>query len=334
MLAGGEGLTTLRQQIDKHFDQGEIVLLCADLGVNFQHIPGETKLLKIQHFILYMNRRGRMDDLITCLQQERPHVDWSIYQPVEPQPETDSENGEGDDDRSAIPIGEPLPRVPESEETITIVERLISLLRQRRRWLLYAGMTLILIIGWRFFSPLALGLLSPQLAVDENPTVLPSSTATPPASLTPTTETSPASAFSDQSIPTPTVTPSATATPTASHTPTATAVPTDTETPTPTCTPSRPSDWVLYTVQLGDTLSTLAVPRGTTVERIQEVNCIEGTVISTGQRILLPRSPFSTTMPAPTATQGSGTSPPPPPPPTDPPTVIPSRDTPVPPPEG
>ena len=95
--------------------------------------------------------------------------------------------------------------------------------------------------------------------------------------------------------PTPTATatetPTATPTPTQTLPPTATPVPTRTRTPTPICVPKRPSGWVAYIVVRGDTLYSLAEDTGTTVARIQRVNCLTGTIILVGQKLWLPAIP-------------------------------------------
>lgn len=151
------------------------------------------------------------------------------------------------------------------------------------------------------------------------PTPAPSHTATPalPATVTPTV--SPTS--TSTSTATPISTPTFTITPTPTSTPTHTAMPTETETVAPDCTPSPPFDWVHHTIRRGDTLSALALQTGTTVARIQEVNCIEGTILSVDQRIWLPVSPLQTDTPTPIVIQETPTSPTPtkengPPPPT------------------
>jgi LysM repeat protein len=71
--------------------------------------------------------------------------------------------------------------------------------------------------------------------------------------------------------------------------PTATPVP-----PTPTtvaCVVHPPPGWVLYTVQEGDNLYSLAQSRRTTVGEIQRVNCLDSYLLSLGQQIYLPTEP-------------------------------------------
>lgn len=72
------------------------------------------------------------------------------------------------------------------------------------------------------------------------------------------------------------------------------------QTPSANCTPVPPSGWVAYTVQTGDYLFNLALDTGTTVERLQEVNCLLATGLGIGQRLWLPALPPTAT-PTPTA---------------------------------
>jgi len=63
--------------------------------------------------------------------------------------------------------------------------------------------------------------------------------------------------------------------------------------PSPTsCVASQPQGWVVYRVQPGDNLSTLAATTGTTLERLTEVNCLtDRSLIVTGQHLYLPVVP-------------------------------------------
>lgn len=67
------------------------------------------------------------------------------------------------------------------------------------------------------------------------------------------------------------------------------------------CSPSPPPNWVSYNVQASDYLFNLAIETGTTVERIQEVNCLETVTLSIGMRLWLPILPRTAT-PTPTST--------------------------------
>lgn len=62
-------------------------------------------------------------------------------------------------------------------------------------------------------------------------------------------------------------------------------------TPNPVCTPAPPSGWVVYIVKEGDYLFNLALDTGSTVERLQEVNCLSVAGLGVGQRLWLPAIP-------------------------------------------
>jgi LysM repeat protein len=108
-------------------------------------------------------------------------------------------------------------------------------------------------------------------------------------------------------------------TPTATPTATPEITPTQgTPTPTATCAPTPPAGWVVYTIQENDYLFNLALATGTTVERLQAVNCLVATGLGVGQRIWLPVLPPTATptiAPTPVSTEaasggnGSGSSP-------------------------
>jgi len=83
-----------------------------------------------------------------------------------------------------------------------------------------------------------------------------------------------------------------TATATSTPTPFPTSTPTSTSTPTPTATPAP--EVTPYTVQRGDTLSSLAAKFNTTEEAIRLVNNLTGDVIQWGVEILIPVGPVGT----------------------------------------
>ncbi|GAB4442102.1 MAG: hypothetical protein Kow00120_10900 [Anaerolineae bacterium] len=100
-------------------------------------------------------------------------------------------------------------------------------------------------------------------------------TATPTATQTTTATPSATPTGTETSTPTPSVTASPAMTATGTSTPTGTPSPTRTPTATtPACAPYRPSGWVRYTIQSGDTLASLAARYGTTVAEIMQVNCL------------------------------------------------------------
>lgn len=61
--------------------------------------------------------------------------------------------------------------------------------------------------------------------------------------------------------------------------------------PQPVACQSPPQNWVIYTVQRNDTLSSLGQRTGTNWQQIQTANCLAGTTIFAGQRLYLPFVP-------------------------------------------
>lgn len=74
------------------------------------------------------------------------------------------------------------------------------------------------------------------------------------------------------------------------------------------CTPAPPANWVAYTVKEGDYLFNLALATGTTVARLEEVNCLTATGLGVGQRLWLPALP-PTAIPTETPTAVPTTAP-------------------------
>jgi LysM repeat protein len=87
--------------------------------------------------------------------------------------------------------------------------------------------------------------------------------------------------------PTPTLTSTPSATPTVAPSPTAMATLT-----AAVCVPAVPPGWVIYSVQPGDTLSSLAASAGVALSEVLLANCIvDAGAIIVGQRIALPALP-------------------------------------------
>ena len=73
-----ENSTQLRDTITRKFDANEIVLLCADLNVDYDSLEGDTKEIKVQGLINYLNRRDRLPELLELCRQLRPNFDSGI----------------------------------------------------------------------------------------------------------------------------------------------------------------------------------------------------------------------------------------------------------------
>jgi hypothetical protein len=83
-----EQLTDLRLQIVEHFDDEELRTLCFDTDVDYDNLRGQGKEAKARELIDFMQRQGRLGDLINACRKTRPRVDWSFA--VEPSVVTSS----------------------------------------------------------------------------------------------------------------------------------------------------------------------------------------------------------------------------------------------------
>lgn len=66
----------LRRNMMDFFDQDELQTLVFDLGVDWDELSGEKKSAKSHSLISYLARRGRLEDLIELLREERPNENW------------------------------------------------------------------------------------------------------------------------------------------------------------------------------------------------------------------------------------------------------------------
>jgi hypothetical protein len=80
-------LRELRTRIDQHFSLDEIQLLCFDLGVDYEHLSGQTKPIKAHGLIMYLAQRARLDALLQLVEAQRPGIDWPDIPPAAQQVE-------------------------------------------------------------------------------------------------------------------------------------------------------------------------------------------------------------------------------------------------------
>ena len=66
----------IRHSIVETFDVHELQMLVSDLGVNWDSLPGTTVDEKAHNLIGWHKRRGRLNELISLLREERGHIDW------------------------------------------------------------------------------------------------------------------------------------------------------------------------------------------------------------------------------------------------------------------
>ena len=69
-------LQKFRQQIVDHFTLDELQVLAFDLGLNWDELAGQILSEKTISLAIYLHKHNRLPDLISHLQQARPHLKW------------------------------------------------------------------------------------------------------------------------------------------------------------------------------------------------------------------------------------------------------------------
>lgn len=78
-----EFLRKLRELLASHFNEEELKTLAADLGIEFDDLPGNGRIGKIRELISYVVRRNQLDDLVCGARVARRMVDWpSVPEPI------------------------------------------------------------------------------------------------------------------------------------------------------------------------------------------------------------------------------------------------------------
>lgn len=68
----------LRQLLTTCFDAEELRTLCFDLGIDHDALRGEGKAGKARELVAYLERHGRIDELVSVGSQMHPHLSWRI----------------------------------------------------------------------------------------------------------------------------------------------------------------------------------------------------------------------------------------------------------------
>jgi hypothetical protein len=69
-------IASLRRGVVDGFNADELRTLCADLGVDYETLGGEGKEAKTRELIFYLDRRGRISDLLAYCASARPNYAW------------------------------------------------------------------------------------------------------------------------------------------------------------------------------------------------------------------------------------------------------------------
>lgn len=77
--------TALRQILLEHFNQEELRTLAYDIGVDVDILPSGSRSSSARELISYLERRGRLPDLIRAIQESRPNIGWErVREPTTP----------------------------------------------------------------------------------------------------------------------------------------------------------------------------------------------------------------------------------------------------------
>lgn len=87
-------LTSVYQLLDQHFDREGIQALCIELDAACENGPGAGKQLLIQELLRDLGNNGRLPQLITLAQQQRPNVTWPLLPDNFQQPTSDTIQGD------------------------------------------------------------------------------------------------------------------------------------------------------------------------------------------------------------------------------------------------
>ncbi|MCA9954733.1 MAG: hypothetical protein KC434_08440, partial [Anaerolineales bacterium] len=71
-----EYLSAIHQLLMQHYNAEELRSLCFRLGVEYDDLPPGGRESKARELTTYLNRRGRLAELQTAVQAERPNAIW------------------------------------------------------------------------------------------------------------------------------------------------------------------------------------------------------------------------------------------------------------------
>jgi hypothetical protein len=66
----------LLEMLNVAFSFDELRDLALDLGIDWIDLPGDTRSAKARELILYLERHGRLNELIRSVAEQRPHMNW------------------------------------------------------------------------------------------------------------------------------------------------------------------------------------------------------------------------------------------------------------------
>jgi len=71
-------LIKLHQILNERFNSAEVHTLCFYLGLDYDDLPGESKVNKVEELILFYKRREKIPFLVQTISGIRPDIDFEV----------------------------------------------------------------------------------------------------------------------------------------------------------------------------------------------------------------------------------------------------------------
>jgi peptide/nickel transport system permease protein len=78
-------LARLHQILNTRFNKGELLVLCLNLGMDYNAVPGEGKVDKTRELVASLERHNRISELVRIGEQLRPDIPWTAPPRVQPE---------------------------------------------------------------------------------------------------------------------------------------------------------------------------------------------------------------------------------------------------------
>ncbi len=71
----------LHQALIRYFSEAELQMLAFNLNIDYENLPGHTKAERARELIAYVDRQGRLNELVTQINVLRPNADLAPSEP-------------------------------------------------------------------------------------------------------------------------------------------------------------------------------------------------------------------------------------------------------------
>lgn len=77
----GKQRQKLLTMLKEYFSESELEGIQFALGIDYETVPGKDKSAKARELILHLERRDRIDELLSLCKQDRPNISWQLKEP-------------------------------------------------------------------------------------------------------------------------------------------------------------------------------------------------------------------------------------------------------------